>query len=635
MPPALPLLLLIALLTVGCGTSDTSSGADAGAQSADDDANAPSDTGADTDTAQADAKPPEDTSTADDTAAPDAPTDTSPTDTSPTDTSPSDTATPEDTGGPTPRTPKSLYIALDGVRPDALATARTPNLDRLIAGTWQPGYQGAYTPFAQNLTDAATVSGPNHATIMTGALGAQHGVTGNGDVDSVDVATYPHLLTLLERHKPSLGTVCLFTWTPDGLITSEADYIVDGDDDGNVTRLVNILQGVHEDPAGFYNTAWAAGQEVDAAFLFLDNPDAAGHGNGFEPGVAAYVAELEATDARIGSLLNAIAARPTFDAESWQIVVTSDHGGYGTGHGGGSAAEHTIPFLVAGRDVTQGLLPDPTRIEDGVPTVLTHMGAPVPDHLTGTPRGDTVTPPPTSPLGQDLVAYYRFEGSLDDASGQGHHAAVGPGSASPPDFSDRDGRFGQHVAVRPPGAGASYLTLGTLDAFALGDDGALTVTLWFRATTDQSGDPVILGNKDWSSGGNPGFLLLADEGGDNSFGSNYASRGADRIDLEDINYPTHQWWFLAATFNPDGLAVLYAGDPEGRLRAIALDASQVGPLDSPLPVNIGQDGTGAYPHHLEADIDDLAVWRRALHPEEVRSLYGMGDGQELLGLLGE
>ena len=96
--------------------------------------------------------------------------------------------------GPPPRTPKSLVIALDGVRPDALAYAPTPRIDALIQGTWQPGYRGAYAPDAQNLYDATTVSGPNHTAIMTGANGGQDGVTGNGDVAGGNFSTYPCLL---------------------------------------------------------------------------------------------------------------------------------------------------------------------------------------------------------------------------------------------------------------------------------------------------------------------------------------------------------------------------------------------------------------------------------------------------------
>ena len=70
-----------------------------------------------------------------------------------------DTDAAEDAGPPPLRTPKSLMIALDGVRPDTLAHARTPRMDALIDGSWQAGYQGAYTDVAlENAFKAAAHS---------------------------------------------------------------------------------------------------------------------------------------------------------------------------------------------------------------------------------------------------------------------------------------------------------------------------------------------------------------------------------------------------------------------------------------------------------------------------------------------
>ena len=86
--------------------------------------------------------------------------------------------------------------------------------------------------------------------------------------------------------------------------------------------------------------------------------------------------------------MTAIAERPTFDSESWQIVVTSDHGGYHGDHGGGEATQHTIPFLVVSRDVAQGRLPQTTRNMDVVPTVLYFLGLPVARDMDGEPRTD-------------------------------------------------------------------------------------------------------------------------------------------------------------------------------------------------------------------------------------------------------
>lgn len=62
-------------------------------------------------------------------------------------------------------------------------------------------------------------------------------------------------------------------------------------------------------------------------------------------------------------------------------------------------------------------------------------------------------------------------------------------------------------------------------------------------------------------------------------------------------------------------------------------ALDMGDLNSALPVNIGQDATGEYGSNLSADIDDLAIWKRALSHDEIVELYADGSGTELEGVL--
>ena len=512
-------------------------------------------------------------------------------------------------------------IIWDGTRPDALANANTPHMDSLIDGTWHTDYRGAYSPLAQNLYDATTVSGPNHATIMTGANGSQHGVTGNGDVGLGDFETYPHYLQRLESQDSTLNTACLFTWGTDGLISSGADFIQDGEDADNIERVVSMLEG------SFEGDGWALTTNPDAIFLFLDDSDHAGHAHGFEMSVSEYQQELVELDGQLGTILQALKNRSTFGEESWKIVFTSDHGGYETNHSGNGASEHTIPFLVVGRTVEQGRLPLQTSILDVVPTILTHHGMEIPSILTGTARG-TESISTGAPFDVELLRYYPFDGTLTDASSASIPAFVGIESDHEPILHDSDGKFNGHLSISDLGGGSSdssYVTIGQGDDINFAADQPFSVTLWFRSKGSQSGDPLILGNKDWSSGGNGGWLLSANEGGQNSFGTNYASTSSDRVDIEDIDYSDVEWWFLAAVVHPGDVAVLYAGNAGG-MRWIAHQFPSGMSLLSDLPLNIGQDGTGMYPHNLNGDIDDLAIWKGALTFEDIQSLYADGAG---------
>jgi len=252
----------------------------------------------------------------------------------------------------------------------------------------------------------------------------------------------------------------------------------------------------------------------------------------------------------------------------------------------------------------------------------------------GQTRGSIVEAAPPTMIKQDLIRYFRFEGNFANTS-SGADATIGMNSDHDPRAQENNGKFGGHLEIRNRGGGrfnASYLTINGDSELDMGDNDNFTVTLWFRSEGRQDGDPVILGNKDWSSGQNTGWLVLANEGENNSFGTNFAGSSSDRLDLEDISYNDTDWWFIASIFDANGNAVMYAGREIGGLRWMALDATGVGDMTSSLPLNIGQDGTGRYGDNLDGDIDDLAIWRRALSHDEILRLYAGGAGAELHGL---
>lgn len=542
------------------------------------------------------------------------------------------------TAGVQAATPKSLVIALDGVRADALEIAGTPNLQRLVAGTWQPGYQGAYAYQAQTIKDADTMSGPNHTSIYTGVTAVKHGVTAN-DVTQMSTVNELDYLSALELNNAALNTVKLATWGADGVVPTAVDYLKIESDAASTVRAEKMLAGTYSD------TGWALGRDVDALFVFFDDPDHSGHSYGWLS--ANYYNSLRVADAYIGRILDAVRARPNFANEDWQIIVTSDHGGYGSSHGARQAMCFTIPFLVASQVANQGVLSGRPHNMDVMPTVLGHFGITPAQNfayndgsgsysLDAALRGVSVRPPSPS-LATGLVANLRFNGSYADNTGRGNNVAVGAGS---PAFVS--GKFGSAVQILPSRRrDKEYLTFGSgradLDFGGTGPSAPdFTVTLWYRAGT-QSGDPVIIGNKDWYSGNEAGLLLAAALASGNELGFNLADTGSRRADVYriDTGSANAQWWFLAVTVDRvNGLSTLYAGSPDGKLYYIANEINALQDLRSVLPLNIGQDGTGTYGYQLVADVDDLGVWRRALSKDQIRTLFNNGVGREVCSATG-
>lgn len=551
-------------------------------------------------------------------------------------------------------TPHQLVIALDGTRADGIINADAPNLKSIMNGTWASGYKTAYALDAQTLYDATTWSGPNHVAIMTGATGTQSLVVDNSTMTNTDYSVYPHYLKRLETAQPSLNTAYLYTWGTDSVIAPNADYSKNDSDANNATRAAGILAGTYSD------ANYTLGKDPSATFIFFDDIDHAGHTYGFSPTIPEYLTEIHDVDTQVGQMLTAIKNRTTFASEDWQIIVTADHGGLpdkshntsvqtsvanGNYSGGQAVANQTtIPFFVSSKTVSSGQLTGVARNYDVPTTALNFFGTAYPtsgsNALAGKTNGTSVTA--VSPnLGTGLVTYLTFDNTLADTSGKAHNATNGANSDIAPTLHSTGGKFGGYVEINDAGGGtaaSSYLTLGTPTDLAIADGTSFTVSFWFRSDTVQANDPVFLGNKNWASGKNKGFVMAASESGAGTGidGVSFnAGDGTARTDLDALNFVTGAWNFMAVSYHDDGTAQLFTGAPNGTLQFIALDARVLGDLNSGLPLNIGQDGTGNYAYNIDADFDDLGIWRRALTDQEVFSLYANGAGAPISTLVPE
>lgn len=290
---------------------------------------------------------------------------------------------------------KSLVIGIDGLGfgDFGFSVASTPNMDSLITGSWQAGYQGAYSDSAfaggnPELPETlqATSSGPGWSTILTGVWVDQHGVP-NNSFSSPDYTNNPTYLATLKSALPSLTTATFINWSPiDSFIIQSID------DDADPNNDVDFRSGGNDAIVAQIAASNIAGSlDPDAIFIHFDEVDGAGHS--FGAGSPNFAAEITNTDMLVGQVLTAVANRPNFANEDWQIIVTSDHGHtLGGGHGGQSDLERTIPFIVASKNLNQGNLPldFPQRVShaDVAPTVLDHFGIAVPSHYYGVSRAD-------------------------------------------------------------------------------------------------------------------------------------------------------------------------------------------------------------------------------------------------------
>ena len=511
----------------------------------------------------------------------------------------------------TAATPMSIVIGIDGLGAAGLRAASTPELDRLISGAFGNGYSTAVTYEAQSgghlgtATQQPTVSGPGWSTILTGVWTDQHGVTGN-DFAGANYGPNPPFLEILEERLPDIYTAASVNWKPiDTQILSTAD-------DANSSLDRRATPGndlaVAADVAAMISGLTTA--RPAAIFVHLDEVDGAGHSYGsWNQG---YLNEVSDTDARVGTILRAIEARPTFAEEDWQIVVTADHGHRPTGgHGGQTLLERTTPLIVTSRHASQGIMPVATAgptIADSVPTVLAHFGITDEPHLAGTARGSYVLGSDGGSLRQGLIQHLSFDG--DAAAGLAGNGGTIQGGVQ---FSA--GRFGQAAGVAAYGDGSIVLNDDIGWQFGYSTD--FTLSMWVKYD-DVTGDPAFFSNKNWDSGNNAGINLAVNTS--HTLDVNTKATRGTRQDLEPFGQLLPGiWQNVALTVDRQGATTLYLdGVPAGQIPQTSL-----GSFDGSGRFTFLNDVTGSYGGNSTTSglmIDEFAAWNRVLTADELSFL---------------
>ena len=502
---------------------------------------------------------------------------------------------------------KSLLIMFDGLRADALYSTPTPNIDSIVDGSWAPGYHTSWTYQAHTNLDADPSSATNHVAIITGVTAEKNRCFNNGQTKDALWEEYPSYLSRLRAADPSLVTVWLYDWGENADIKTDATFFSEppGDDFAgdmrNIDRTIAFLNGTFDEPADYHGQNWIKGTDPDAIGLYLSSLDLYGHRDCFSAFDPEYCRRMEMYDARVGDLLAAIKARPSFDREDWMIVIVADHGGYRTGHGIELCENcYTIPLIVTSKHTAAGrMLGQPQNCDCAAYLLDHHLGA-IPAELDGKIEEVTTDPAPDPDRGKVL------EMSFDRADDP--DAENDPSSATERYIPGVEGE-----ARYFPGS----ICLGDLPELAT--DRGLTFSFWFRTGHEQQGDPPLLSNKDWTTGRNPGIALVTRPG---FLSLNIADGQGHRDDIGPLDYYGPGWWFAAITVLPGQNAVLYLGNQEGRLAFVSDSIAEMETLATNLPWYVGQDGTNNCECVVSSFyIDRLNGWNRALSTDEVKAVF--------------
>lgn len=512
------------------------------------------------------------------------------------------------TTGEMARKPKALLIMLDGLRADAIDTARTPAIDSLRDGSWAPGYNGCWSLLGQTVPDARPSSAANHTAILTAVDAAKSKVYNNGQTKNGNYKDWPTWLTRVTRAVPGTKGLFIYSWG-----------------EGNQYARTDNVQFIHaSDQANGDNIGklLAAADAPDVIEYFVDLPDHGGHGHGFYPMTPGYLRTIHQSDVYVGRALEAIRNRPTFKDEDWLIAVTGDHGGYLRTHGVWGGQASTVPLVMSGRNTPSGRLPGAPRHYDITATALAHFGLdPVALKLEGRPLVKAAPVAAPRALKDGLVAFFDFQGKTPVnvvkggpvAKVTGNRVACGVGEGFL-QFADGTNKVG---GVKLEGS----------EKLTFENGGDFSFAVWARMPATQKGDPVIFSNKDWTYGVNPGLALVAAKPMEGSKTPgvvfNCGLPGRKRIDVGQMDVEPGQWSFYAVVRNAEGVCIVYQGRANGQLDWCCNRAPDL-VVKTGLPFFIGQDGTGHYGAGFTGDLDNLGFWNRALTHEDVKAIYEAG-----------
>lgn len=245
---------------------------------------------------------------------------------------------------------QAILMMTDGLRPDALQQARTPNLDRVLA-------RSAHTLQAESVIPPVTL--PCHMSIFYSLPPHEHGVTLVGHKMQNEVNGLIERLYLAEK-----TSALIYNWDPlreisrplhmtTSFIANNAAEVVDGEFVGD--RFI-VEHACREIPKGLY----------DFMFVYFGTIDECGHRFGWMSDE--YWHQIEFVDGLIGQVLEVV-------PEDTVLLVCSDHGGHDTGHGNDIPEDMHIPWMICGPGIRQNYeIQSPVTLLDITPTLAHIMG---------------------------------------------------------------------------------------------------------------------------------------------------------------------------------------------------------------------------------------------------------------------
>lgn len=224
----------------------------------------------------------------------------------------------------------------------------------------------------------------------------------------------------------------------------------------------------------------------------------------------------------------------------------------------------------------------------------------------------------SSNITNGIAAYLNFDNNIDGQIGTPYNGTT-IGYDPTPKYTN--GIVGTAAMFNNDG---SVSGIPTDWAISLGDLESVysnnwTFSTWINLTNNLDG--ALLGNKDWTSGGNVGWVLSAY----NNRSANFNAAGGPRRDIGTMNVRDGKWHHMVLQFNRDAnLATLYIDGNAHATAGIGSTGWESLTPDNVVPnaTLVGSSGSGIYSG--AGSVDDLGIWGRMLTADEILAIYAQG-----------
>jgi predicted AlkP superfamily pyrophosphatase or phosphodiesterase len=252
---------------------------------------------------------------------------------------------------------QTVFIMLDGLRPDAISLELTPHLVRFME-------KGASTLTARSVMPSITL--PCHTSIFHSVPPERHGIVENvwHPMARPVVGLVDHLRLYNKR------STFIYNWEPlrdlnrpERLYASyfrDTEYQLSGDEFIASTAIDHFQQG------GSHFT-----------FVYFGTIDLSGHFFGWMS--EQYLQQAKVVDGLMGKVLEAIGAERT-------VIIQSDHGGHERTHGTEMPEDMTVFWTIGGKGIRAGhTIERGISLLDTAPTILRTLKVAIPAEWEGSP----------------------------------------------------------------------------------------------------------------------------------------------------------------------------------------------------------------------------------------------------------